>query len=422
MSFYTSILKTNKLIQDAIKNEVFNKNNGSKNFTVAVVATMSAGKSTTLNAMLGAPLLPAKNEACTAIITTIEDIDGIEGIRARPISKSGTASEWQTITPENIGLLSDWNCSDNSLIEIQADFKHIDNYRKKIEFIDTPGPNNSTDKSHADITHEIISNVEHGYFVFLLNAAQFGTDDERALLSKLFQDLKKYEKHTKVIFVVNKIDEFDIEKERRPFSLIEEVKAYLGDIGFKNPNIIPAMSKLSLDVRQCLNAHRLGAKLPFEPRIQKQLLSKIRYILDHYEYYLEALLNCPKKDEYLSRAFDQERNIAQQEVIDIAGESVSINQLIEVDIMTGIPFLEEMLEIELMAEKGQESVTDMMSLMKKIISQEPVAVSSSIGLLFGGLPGMAVGAALAAYATEVQQEQAETVSISAFRNLFLNKH
>jgi hypothetical protein len=45
-----------------------------KDFNVCVVATMSAGKSTLLNALLGTKLLPAKQEACTAIITRIKDI------------------------------------------------------------------------------------------------------------------------------------------------------------------------------------------------------------------------------------------------------------------------------------------------------------------------------------------------------------
>ena len=47
----------------------------SDEFEVCVVATMSAGKSTLINAMLGAKLMPSKQEACTAIITRIKDND-----------------------------------------------------------------------------------------------------------------------------------------------------------------------------------------------------------------------------------------------------------------------------------------------------------------------------------------------------------
>lgn len=49
------------------------QNAKSSDFEVCVVATMSAGKSTLINAMLGTKLMPSKQEACTAIITRIKD-------------------------------------------------------------------------------------------------------------------------------------------------------------------------------------------------------------------------------------------------------------------------------------------------------------------------------------------------------------
>lgn len=50
----------------------------SEDFEVCVVATMSAGKSTLINSMLGTKLMPSKQEACTAIITRIKDTDSQE--------------------------------------------------------------------------------------------------------------------------------------------------------------------------------------------------------------------------------------------------------------------------------------------------------------------------------------------------------
>ena len=47
----------------------------SRDFEVCVVATMSAGKSTLINALLGQKLMPSKQEACTAIITRLKDND-----------------------------------------------------------------------------------------------------------------------------------------------------------------------------------------------------------------------------------------------------------------------------------------------------------------------------------------------------------
>ena len=44
-------------------------------FPINVVATMSSGKSTLINALLGKRMMPSKNEACTATITEILDND-----------------------------------------------------------------------------------------------------------------------------------------------------------------------------------------------------------------------------------------------------------------------------------------------------------------------------------------------------------
>ena len=46
-------------------------------FEVVVVATMSAGKSTVINALIGKELLHSANEATTATITRIHDKDDL---------------------------------------------------------------------------------------------------------------------------------------------------------------------------------------------------------------------------------------------------------------------------------------------------------------------------------------------------------
>ena len=54
------------------------ENAKSSDFEVCVVATMSAGKSTLINALLQTKLMPSKQEACTAIITRIKDNDAVD--------------------------------------------------------------------------------------------------------------------------------------------------------------------------------------------------------------------------------------------------------------------------------------------------------------------------------------------------------
>ncbi len=47
-----------------------------KIFPMVVVATMSSGKSTLINALLGKEILPSSNRACTALRYSILDDDG----------------------------------------------------------------------------------------------------------------------------------------------------------------------------------------------------------------------------------------------------------------------------------------------------------------------------------------------------------
>lgn len=320
--------------------------------SIAVVATMSSGKSTTLNAILGMPLLPAKNEACTAVLTRIEDVDGMTGVQARVTSRNGEISPWQAIHEGTSDCLAAWNCADNRFIDIQLDVPHIDNHFQRIEFLDTPGPNNSTDRTHAQITHDIITQCQHGYLVFVMNATQFGVDDERSLLEKLYSELQRNGKSSKIVFAVNKVDQLDFEAGEKPAALVQSVKRYLEDIGFSSPNIIPIMSRTSLELRQCLQAHRQGIGSPFGLRTQRRIVAEIKVLLDHFDLYLDALINTGNHDAYMNCAFAQNRKIGMSESITIAGEVFTAKQLLEADLLTGIPLLEEMLELELMRSKS----------------------------------------------------------------------
>lgn len=317
-----------------------------KVFSVAVIATMSSGKSTVLNAMLGVPLLPSKNEACTAIVTKIRDIDELLIIQGKVHSKNGEVSNWHNLTNKS-EYLQEWNNYHNSKIEIQGNFSHIDNDRFSIEFWDTPGPNNSCDKDHAEISNDIIEGSDYSYILYVINATQFGVDDERALLQKLAEKSKNKSRRIKILFAVNKADQLDIENSELPLDLTVLIKRYLREIGFGRPNVIPVMSLLSLEIRQCLTALKEGVELPFSKRKQNGLIHDIRYVLEHKKEYLKGILNTKKKNYYFDRVKEQNRYIDYGKSIEIGGEMISVKKLVEADILTGIPFIEEILEDEL---------------------------------------------------------------------------
>ena len=122
-------------------------------FELTVVATMSSGKSTLINALLGKELLPSKNEACTASITRIFDNDTCDGFVAECFDKNGaTVYSGQEATLEGLRKMND----DERVhtIRIDGDIPFLSSERVKVCINDTPGPNNSRDENHGVLTND----------------------------------------------------------------------------------------------------------------------------------------------------------------------------------------------------------------------------------------------------------------------------
>ena len=61
----------------------------SRLFPVVVMANMSSGKSTLINALLEKDILPSKNQACTAKIYSILDDDSADGYKIYVTKNNG---------------------------------------------------------------------------------------------------------------------------------------------------------------------------------------------------------------------------------------------------------------------------------------------------------------------------------------------
>ena len=223
------------------------------NYSIAVVATMSAGKSTLLNALLGSKILPSKNEACTAKVYSIEDNDNVKSFMARTI-KDGKTGNWEKATLE---LLKEYNESSADRIEICGDIKQIRNMRSghAVLLYDTPGPNNSRNKNHSEITKEIIQKSSFCSLLCVLNATQLGTDDEFELLTFIKNEIEKKDTISDVLFVLNKVDIFSVSEGDSIRESLEICKKHLREnIGFSKVTLLPISSQLALLSRLLLNS------------------------------------------------------------------------------------------------------------------------------------------------------------------------
>ena len=225
----------------------------SSDFEVNVVATMSAGKSTLINALLGQKLMPAKQEACTATITEIKDNDS-DHFEAKVYDKEGRLIEFH---PELTYEVMEQLNSNPSVSKIRAEgnIPFVTSDDVSLVLVDTPGPNNSRDPEHKAATYRMLSESSKTVVLYIMNATQLAVDDDNNLLKHVAESMKVGGKQSRdrFIFVVNKLDDFK-KGEDSVDAALKKVRDYLADNGIENPNIYPASALTALNIRTILAA------------------------------------------------------------------------------------------------------------------------------------------------------------------------
>jgi ribosome biogenesis GTPase A len=205
---------------------------------VSVFATMGAGKSTFINALLGDDYLPSKNEACTAKIAAIADIDHIHYCLGYAV-KNGM---YEYCAHINRQKLEEWNGDAAvSKIMLEGNLDRISGENAVVVIHDTPGVTYSGNVEHKRITLRHIVDSKPAVIICLLDATQMFTTGFAGALDAL---KKKQNRRNKahIIFVVNKADSFDPQKE----SLNDMIRDTIGELdkqGFKNPMVAPVSAK-----------------------------------------------------------------------------------------------------------------------------------------------------------------------------------
>lgn len=232
--------------------------NQKKPLKVMVCATMSAGKSTFINSIIGSELLHCANEATTASIAIIEKIhQNTEKSAACYDSNQNTISKSKNVCAHEIKR---WNSNESVRhIRIQTPFTGTHLFTNGLVLHDTPGPNNSQNINHSNLTFEALRSINPHTLCYVLNASQLGITDDQKLLSQLQEELKQ-RKNIKVIFALNKVDLLDPERGESLEISLAHSQEYLENNGFKQPVIIPTMSQTALLVKKHLRDDTLTLK------------------------------------------------------------------------------------------------------------------------------------------------------------------
>lgn len=235
------------------------ENTNAQEFPVNVIATMSSGKSTLINALLRKKLMPAKNEACTAVITEILD-NGDDCYSAEVYN--GNNKLIRRIPKLDYDAMGELNNAGNltdaservSRISIKGDIPFLESNSMSLMLVDTPGPNNAQNQEHKNTTYRTVNNDSNNLILYVLNGTQLGTTDDANLLRYVAEQMKKGGKQMRdrFLFVINKMDQFNPEGEDIG-GAIESAKQSLAKYGIEDPQLFPCSAFVALNIRTCFS-------------------------------------------------------------------------------------------------------------------------------------------------------------------------
>lgn len=223
----------------------------SPDFEVNVIATMSSGKSTVINALLGQDLMPSKNEACTATVVRIEDCEVMEKFEGCSFNDSG--EEVDLCRDVDKACLERWNSDTGiSQVALKGNIQSIKTSDStNLVLVDTPGPNNSQNVEHRRMTYETIQSKPLSMVLYVLNATQLNINDDVSLLRGVSEAMSSggRQAQDRFVFIANKIDAYDPEQGESVTSALKSAQDYLKKNNIANPLIVPASAELSKLIR-----------------------------------------------------------------------------------------------------------------------------------------------------------------------------
>lgn len=208
-----------------------------------IISTMSSGKSTFINSLLGKEIMPSENQACTGKIFKIEKNLNSQD-ESLNFKENGEIKRY-FLNNEYLKFLNSDKIT--GTINVIANFHSIS---ENITLYDTPGVNNFTDTDHKDITYDFLKSSKIKNIIYILNATQIGVNDDRNFLLDIREIFEKNDFN--IVFVLNKIDEIQLEKESIE-DIKNNVKKYLEKNGFPNSNVYLTSSFYCKLLRFALN-------------------------------------------------------------------------------------------------------------------------------------------------------------------------
>lgn len=224
-------------------------------YQVAVIAAMKAGKSTFLNAIIGADVLASEAESCTVCPTDIRPIHAgqiprllefQEGRREPVILVEGEPEEIQKRFLERTHeIRADANRDNTIRFQLEHPIEAISKIPSLAGFtlVDTPGPNEWESASFNTVAlkqNALEALRTCDAILFILDYTSFRDNTNAELLQDLIKERSEFlaQNTNKIYFILNKVDR-KAERDRPIVDIIETLRNALLGFGIPEPVIYP---------------------------------------------------------------------------------------------------------------------------------------------------------------------------------------
>ena len=281
----TNLMKNEMLLEESHYIELVRRNLSFKkqnSFGIMVTATMSAGKSTFINSLIGKYVCLSQNMACTSKIHSI----------INKAFEDGYSTEYDhelVMTAGKEELLNDNELNTSDRIYVSTHY--IGGLAgERIIINDSPGVNFSGDSEHKEISDKLIKGRKYNLLVYIMNSTQLATNDEDEHLEFVKSTIGR----TPVIFIMNKIDSYNLEEENVAETIGRQIE-YLKKKGFKNPVVCPVSARAGYLAKQ-FTATQLSRS---EKRELYNYVDKFEQMKldDYYEEYFPKIVIEDKEHE-----------------------------------------------------------------------------------------------------------------------------
>jgi ribosome biogenesis GTPase A len=248
---------------------------------IIISSNMSSGKSTLINAVTGKRINRSMNEACTSKLHYVYD----------KAYEDNYIYEYDHDLEMDAGidtLMNNNPKNKENRIYVVSYFRGISDKHVRLCLIDSPGVNNSLDKTREETKHAIVTE-NCDIFVYVVNAEYIGTTDDYLYLSYIKEKLAK----KTVVFVLNKLDKFRIPEDNIAES-INNLREFAESTGYKNPVICPVSAYAGFMAKRAL----FDGDLSDDDREEYELLLK-KFSRDEYDlsrYYDAEIIATAKQN------------------------------------------------------------------------------------------------------------------------------